>query len=792
MNKLEQNIWEGNVSKPKPELELSNNMKSINPAFDIDFKRILGLWPFILLFGLLGYTMGVVYLRYITPTYTISTSISLEDKQDVALSQVLLGSNKDPLNDQIAYFKSPTLAAQLIDSLGINYHAESQGRFKNKDYYGIIKWQILTSSDENLPEINFSILPEKNGFKFTSGSITGSAKWGTPFKIKEVFVIVNKLKESISSSPVFCFNQNKLTEAFRLSGGIIVTPNKESNVISVKYSDVSSDRAIDILNGLIKLQNQVLERDKSIGFSKAIDFIERRMEPLRRELDSIESSLAAFKASRGLSGNSTNGELYLQKVQGYDNELTRISIMQQTIKAVEDFIKNPTLKDADLAFVGIDNTSLQVLCSQYQQMRIQRDKLALTAQTTNPALILVDKNLADLKGNMEKQLNSYKKNLQIAQDTYQRKINSANALLQDVPIVEKELMDKTRFQNIKEALYLTLLQKREEAYIAKASVNVNTKIIYPPLKSTAVIKPSKTTILLTFILLGLLLPIIFAIIKEITNKKIISKKQLQNSTTIPVLAELEQVANTESYPFVIGGNNRSMFGEQIRSLRTNINFYLSTEKSTNYILLTSSVSGEGKSFLSMNIAKSYAIQGKKVALLEFDLRRPKISKALQFNEIDGLTSLLIGKKTVKEIVVPIVNDEKEHFDLFPAGTIPPNPQELLSTKYMDSLKKYLDENYEVVIIDSPPFGIVADAQILANWADLTMVVTRFNQTVREQVQEINEWQSRGVFKSVALIFNGVKNSGYFGYKYGYYYYKRKYGYGYYSSYVGNKKERKIY
>ena len=170
MKNADHNIWDGNVAKS--ELELSNPAKTVNAAFDIDFKRILGLWPFILLFGLIGYSVGVIYLRYITPIYTISTSISLEDKQDISLGQVLLGSNKDPLNDQIAYFKSPTLAAQLIDSLGLNYHSESQGRFKNKDYYGIIRWQILTGSEEEVPAINFSILPIKNGFKFISGSFS--------------------------------------------------------------------------------------------------------------------------------------------------------------------------------------------------------------------------------------------------------------------------------------------------------------------------------------------------------------------------------------------------------------------------------------------------------------------------------------------------------------------------------------------------------------------------------------------------------------------------------------------
>jgi len=366
-------------------------------------------------------------------------------------------------------------------------------------------------------------------------------------------------------------------------------------------------------------------------------------------------------------------------------------------------------------------------------------------------------------------------------------------MLSQIPLAEKELMDKTRFQNIKEALYLTLLQKREEALIAKASITVNSKVIYPPLKNKATIKPSKITILFSFILVGLLVPILFAIIKEITNKKIISKKQLQNLTTIPVIAELELVQYDESTPFVIGGNNRSMFGEQIRALRTNMDFYLINENRTSYILLTSNVSGEGKSFLSMNIAKSYSLQGKKVALLEFDLRRPKISKALGISENKvGITTLLTGRKTVDEIRVKVIDEEKETLDLFPSGSVPPNPQELISTKYMVDFKKYLDENYDVVVLDSPPYGIVADAQILGKWADLTLIVTRFNQTIKEQVLEINEWRESGIFKNVSILFNGVKNSGYFGYKYGYYYYKRKYGYGYYSSYISDsdKKEKK--
>ena len=768
--------------------EVAQQVKPRTSSIDIDFRRVLSVWPYIILFGIFGYIGGSIFLRYTEVNYVLSTSISIEEQQEVSIGQALFGTTRDPFNDKIAFFKSPTVALQVVDSLGLQYNAQAQGRFKNRDFYGLIKWFIIKNNpQEEVPEINFSIMPTKEGFHFKADSIHGNSNWGIPFFIKGHQVVVIKLDDFITQTPIYCYSRNKLATAFTVSKNIAITTSKESNIITISYTDISSDRAIDILNTLISLNIYIMESDKSLTFTKAISFIEQRMAPLGRELDSIENALAYFKSSRGIVGLSANGELYLQKMQDYDKQLTEITILKSTINDLETFIKNPNLKETDLSFVGVNNPALQATLQQYQIMMQQREKLALTATENNPDLQLVDKNLADMRSNMDQQIANYKNNLAIAEATYKANIAEASGYLKNTPVQEKELIDKTRLQNIKEALYLTLLQKREEASISRASVTVKMKVLYPPVKLNAVVLPSRLKDLAAAVLIGILLPLLYALIKEVMNRKIISKKQLQAMTNIPVIAELSQADNANKLPFVIDSTQRSMFAEQVRSLRTNINFYSSAAKQTNFVLITSSVSGEGKSFLSMNLAKSYAMQGKKVALLEFDLRRPKMSKALGIAaDLPGLTSVLIGKTNISEIARPVGKDSDEKLDFFPAGAIPPNPQELISGEFVADIKNYLDLHYEIIIIDTPPFGIVADAQILGKWADVTLIVTRFQQTVKEQVQEINEWQERKVFKSIAFVFNGVKNKGYFGYKYGYYYYKKKYGYNYYS---GNEKAK---
>ncbi len=776
------NVWENNApvkenkAVPAPPKPKANYI-------DIDIKRILSVWPWVILFGLLGFMEGKLYMRYVTKIYWVSTTITIQSTEQLSIGQAVFGSNRDPYNDQIAYFKSPNFALMLVDSLGLQYKAIAKGRFKDKEMYSDLKWWIIPGDNINdVPKLNFTIIPDKTTFTYTAYGVKGTVKWNEPFMIQGHKVFVKKLDDISSKTPINLYNKDRIVEAFSLSKGIVIIPASESNVVTIGYSDVSSDRALDVLNYLSKLYNGLLLNDKALSYSQSIDFINKRLGPLAQELDSIEESLAHYKSSQGFIGTTANGEIYLDKIKEIDANRQQIDDYKSAILNIEQVIKDPTTKDETLSFMGIPDEYLQNTLMQYRQLFIQKGEILRVDQPTTDRYKLIEKAIADTKENMLIQLATYKKNLLSAQARNTAQMNDAQGLLKNTPYQEKVLLDKFRMQNLKEAIYLTLLQKREEAMIARAALTVDMKVLTPPVRFNIPEKPEGNKILLSAILIGLLLPLAFAIVKELINKKLISKKQLLVMTNIPVLAEIEETEIATGHQFVIEQNERSMIGEQMRTLRTNLNFYLSNKK-TACIMLTSSMSGEGKSFLSINLARTYSLQGKRVALLEFDLRRPKISKSFGIaKDTPGLSSVLMDKAKPEDIFFrPPQIEENEVLHFYPSGIIPPNPQELISSQNMLKLKKYMDDNYDVIIIDTPPFGIVADAQILGELADVTLVITRFLLTMVDQIQELNEWDQRGVFKRMALIFNGVKNQGYYGSKYGYYQYKRKYGYSYYTN-----------
>ena len=775
---MSRNPWENNNTGAAA----TNNAKTLT---SVDFRRLLGIWPYALILGIIGFSVGKLYTRYIVTTYTVSTKVNIQQKEEITIQQAVTGTTRDPFNDRIAFLKSPALSVNVVDTLDLSYNTTLEGKFKDKSLYGLIKWKILNPNYEKLSDnhFSFSIVPQKGKFELVyKQKKIGNFSFDTPIIIDGFTIIVTKLKDFEYNSPIVCKFIDRMSVASNISNNLIIKADKESNIIDMTFTDISTDRAKDILSLLVQVYNNILSSDKSLGFSQAINFINGRLKPLANELDSIENELSDYQSRRGFVSENSNGLLYLERVEEVDKRMIEVEMQKANIDSIEHFVNSNknNIKDVNYAIVGIADLNLQNNVSLLTQLKTERDKLAALVTPNFNNLKILESNIVSVKNTIKEQLTALKKGVEVSKQLCLDRINQAGSLIKNTPKDEKGLVDIKRIRNIKEALLLVLMQKREDALLAKASTTIDTKILNPTMVIPSQQKPSKLAILIISTLLGTFLPIIFFVCVELLNNKIISKKQLENYLSIPVISELEFVDKSNYKSNVIlNKQDRSMFGEQLRALRTQLSFYQKENKSL-FVMITSNISGEGKSFISLNLAKSFSLQGKKVALLEFDLRRPKIATLLNLDRSEGLSNFLLGKiKIEKAFKQPFEEDKNFHF--YPTGPIPPNPQELLSDVKISELKDYFNDNYDVVIIDTPPFGIVADAQILGKLADTTLIITRFAYTLKEQIVEIESWNKNNFFPSMAIVLNGVKHKGYYGSKYGYYYYKRKYGYDYYST-----------
>jgi tyrosine-protein kinase Etk/Wzc len=768
------NPWEVDTQSEQPQQYLQGGYAASNPrksasVWDIQYRRILQVWPWMIPAGLLFLAVAWFYLRYQDDEYSVRSSIVIQDQ---SAQMANMYSTKDPINDNIARLKSPTLLKRVVDTMGLQYQALVKGTIKSRNMYDDVKWRVLNRAAGTGGGLSFEVEEKgENDFKWKSGNQTGAASWGTPFMIGNDQVLINKKQKSVPDKFI-CYETDPWNEAFGLAGTISVTSSKISNVVEMSMQSTLPQKGVDILNTLIQIYNYSLLIEKRKSQEQALKFIGSRLDPLAHSLDSIETALAQFKADKGviLSGG------YLQKYILMDDRWWEMRRQEAILNSSESFLRNPNTKNNQLALPGVTDPTAQAQVARLLQLWEERRKLALTVTENNPKLILLDKQIEGVRENLDVQLKNYKTINNITEDILTQQQSDAQQKFQLTPFEEKKLNEILRLQNIKLNQFLDLLKKNEDAAIAVASVAVETFIIRPALLPGSPIGPNRGQIMITAFLIGIWLPFLIALITEFLNNKIVSKSQLEQMLSAPVLAELDLVSNSQSLMH-IKRRDRGIFGEQIRSLRTALRYY-AKEGEPFYVLFTSSMSGEGKTFLSANLAASFALQGKRVALLEFDLRRPKLSKRFAYNEKTGISTFLIGKNEAADIALRV--SEEGHLDLYPAGPVPPNPSELLSSERMKDFKAYLDANYDVIVMDTPPNGIVSDAQLLQGWSHINLIVTRFRQTLRDQVKDIEDWHNAGQFKPMGILLNGVSVKGYYGYKYSYYYTKRKYGYKYYS------------
>lgn len=783
MPTTDNNPWEANISNNAEIVNHDQPPKQIvkKKVIDIQISRIFSIWPYMLLSGIVLFFMGWLYLRYTINIYEANTSVVLDD--NTTLNPGLAGL-RDPLNNQIALLKSNTVASKVVLKNNLQYHSYLKGKVKDKELFDEIKWFISSSISDSREKLVVSIYPKNlDNFDWRCENASGKGKWNKPVMIKgnELFFI------SYTTFPkntiIECVETDVYNESNNIANNLNTEVKKNSNVIQVSIKDNVPERAVLILTDIIPAYNEESVVSKLKTLQNSLDFIQKRIAPLNNELDSIESAFADYKSGKILSTGDYAGGNVVAEYKELTNDLRDIEVQKKTLASAVEYLADPLNKDNEIVLTGISDPGLLASIKLFHQLRDKRKLLSESLTENNPRVIDADKKLVEARNLIELQLNSYRNSISILEKELEKNKQSSIANIKKIPIEEQNILERTRLQTIKQSLYLGLLEKKEEISLNLASVSIHTSVLDVPKIPKHPISPKSNEIMIGSIFLGLIIPLLIAAIREVLNNKVTSKNQLLQLTNTPIIAEIDQATMTDNDPFVIKEKDRSVIGEQMRVLRANLNFY-GANKHPFFILVSSVLSGEGKSFICANLGASFALMGKRTALLEFDMRKPVLSKRFNLKPQIGLSNVLIGEVESKEIIIPLM--DKHPLFLLPTGPIPPNPSELLGGEYMVKLKNYLDNNFDVIIIDTPPFGLVADAQILEHWSHVNLFMVRFQKTLQEQVAEIEDVYQRKVFKNMGIIFNGIKMSGYYGYKYGYYGAKRKYGYSYYNKEMTSK------
>lgn len=571
-------------------------------------------------------------------------------------------------------------------------------------------------------------------------------------------------------------------------GKLSATPtSKSTTIVRLNYHDNHKKRATDFLNTLVALYNNDANDDKNQVASRTAEFINSRIDIINRELGSTEQELANYKQQAGLTDLSADAQLALQGSSEYDQKRAENATQLRLIGFLRQYIETPENEyEVIPANIGLTDNTLNSLITQYNEMLIERKRLLRTSNENNPVVINLDTSIAATRNsvlvgvaNVEKGLQITRSNLNAEARKYETRINNA-------PKQEKELISISRQQEIKANLYLMLLQKREENAITLAATANNGRIIEEPMAAGVPISPNKKIIFLIAVILGLIVPLGGIYLIRLLRFKIEGRADVEHITDITIVGDIPQIEIQNHKAIVIHENKNGLMEEVFRNVRTNLQYML--QKGQKVILFTSTISGEGKSFVAGNLAVSFAYMGKKTLIMGMDIRKPGLNRVFNItSQSEGITRYLAQPEDTDLLSLCQHSDVSPNLYILPGGVIPPNPTELVAREALDQAITILREHFDYIILDTTPIGIVTDTRLIARVADVSVYVCRADYTHKSDFAYINEVKRENKLPNLCTLINGINmdkrhNGYYYGYgkygKYGKYGYGKKYGYGY--------------
>lgn len=778
------------------------------------FKYIIH-WPWFVGAVLVCLIGAWIYLRMATPVYNISATVLIKDDKKggntgsmVGLEELGLSgliSSSQNIDNELEVLRSKTLVKEVINLLNLYVSYTDEDGFPSKNMYKTspVLVSLTPQEAEKLTdpmvvemalygegglEVNVTVgdkeyqklfekLPavfpmDEGTLAFFQSPDSLSLKKDTMEASSNIRHITAKIKSPMKVARAYCENLK------------IEPTSKTTSVAVISLKNSSLQRGQDFINQLLEMYNRNTNNDKNEIAQKTAEFIDERINIISKELGSTEANLENFKRNAGITDLTSEAQIALTGNAEYEKK--RVENRTQ-ISLIEDLRKYIRGNEYEVlpGNIGLQDPGLVATIERYNEMLVERKRLLRTSTENNPTIINLDTSIRAMKSNVQATLDGSLKGLLITKADLEREASRFSRRISDAPGQERQFVSIARQQEIKAGLYLMLLQKREENAIALAATANNAKIIDEAIADDIPVSPKRRMIYLIALVLGIGIPVGIIYLIGLTKFKLEGRADVEKLTTIPIVGDipLTDEKNEKDGSIAVFENQNNLMSETFRNIRTNLQFMLQNDKKV--ILVTSTVSGEGKSFISANLAISLSLLGKKVVIVGLDIRKPGLNKVFRLSTKEkGITLYLANPETdLMSLVQP--SDINQNLYILPGGTVPPNPTELLARDGLDKAIEILKKSFDYVVLDTAPVGMLTDTLLIGRVADLSVYVCRADYTHKVEYTLINELAEEKKLPNLCTVINGVdlkrrKYGYYYGYgKYGKYYgYGKRYGYGY--------------
>ena len=777
----------------------NSNLKKKDELINIKeiWNGLLKYWylfivSFVVCFGVL-----FVYLKIKNPVYQIYAEVLISEDDKGGKGGSLLSSSLmkgfsfggmiggGAVDDEVLVFKTHSLLKEVAEELDLcRTYTERKGLAKKTFYKNSpivvdvppmmldtlstglsVKVKVDKKGENIRVKVKDGFFKTLGNVEATSFPVTVETAYGT-FVVRPTEYYIPGKKHKFNVSIV---GSDLKTEGLRKYLHVALS-SKKANGVSLDYQDINVERGKDLLNTMMAIYNRRVLEDKNVSAHATAVFIDSRLESVQRELEEAERRVEKFKKDNNLTDIEVEAKIILENSSKQRQALLEAETQYSVVNMTLEFLSRPENKYALVPVTaGLPSDGAADAVNMYNQLLLQRMRMLRTAKESNISLQTLTAQIDQMRENVLNTVIKAKEYNEIARNDLKAQENLLQNRLKGMPLQERLYMELKRDQLVKDELYIFLLQQKEENNLALAAAVPKGRIIDSAFNLSKPQSPKKMKLAFTTFILALLLPVLFVIIKQMLTVKFEDKHALRKLTNLPIAGEL--CVSTASDTVVVKEGDTSSIVELFRLLRTNLQFLL-TAKDSKVVLLTSSVSGEGKSFISINLAMSLSLLNKKVVLVGLDIRNPRLMDYMKVRSKIGMTSYLASNSmTESEIIVP--STYSPNLDVIFSGPIPPNPSELLLSDRLDHLFAYLREQYDYVIVDSAPVGMVSDTFSLMRITDATLYVCRANYTHKDHIMYVNELVATNKLKNVALVINGTTARQGYGYGYGAHMQKKK-------------------